>query len=164
MVADASVLVDCGKAAEYHPVADMDMPGKGRVVGKDAVIAHAAVMRHMGVDHEQVPRADPGDALVLYGAAVHRAVLAYDVVIAYFEEGPLAGILLVLAVLADGGELEDPVPAADFCRSLDYAVGADHGALADFDFLSDVCPRTDSDSGTECRAVLNYRGLVNPCT
>ena len=79
---DAAVLVDGGKPAEDHPVSDMDMPCKRRVVGKDAVIAHAAVMRHMGVDHEEVPGADPGDALVLHGAAVHRAVLADDVVIA----------------------------------------------------------------------------------
>src|SRR5690606_29093325 len=47
-------LVDSRHAAQYRPVADMNMTGKLHAVGENGVRAHLAVMRNMHVGHDPV--------------------------------------------------------------------------------------------------------------
>ena len=129
MGADAAELVNGRQTAEDHEVTDVNVARQGRVVGEDAVVTDHAVMGHVDVDHEEVAAADPGQALILGGAAVHCAVLAKHVVVADLEEGALTGVLLVLAILTDGGVLEDLVAATYLGRALDHHVGSHPGVV-----------------------------------
>src|SRR5690606_32807453 len=128
--ADAAELVDAGEAAEDHLVADLDMPGQGRVVGEDAAVAHLAVVGDVHVGQQPVVVADAGDAATVAGAAVDGGEFADDVAVADHQFGVLALELLVLRVAADRGRAVDAVVAPDPGRALDAAVGTDARAGA----------------------------------
>ena len=135
--ADAAKLVHGREAAEDRVVADAHVAGDRRVVREDRVVADDAVVRDVAVRHDPVVVADRRDALVLDRAAIERAVLADRVAVADDEPRPLAGVLLVLRIVADRGELEDVVVGADDGRALDDDVRLDARAARDLDVGAD---------------------------
>ncbi len=159
--ADAAELVDRGETAEDHEIADHHVTRQGRVVGEDAVVTDDAVVGNVNVDHEQVAAADPGQGLILDGAAVHGTVLAKDVVVADLEEGALAGVLLVLAILTDGGVLEDLVATTNPGRALDHHMGADPGVVADFHLGTDDRKGADFNPFTDDGRLMDDGSIVN---
>ena len=161
MGADAAELVNGRQTAEDHEVTDVHMARQGGVVGEDAVVTDDAVVGHVNVDHEQVAATHLGQALVLGGAAVHGAVLAKHVVVADLEEGALAGVLLVLAILTDGGVLEDLVAATDLGRALDHHVGAHPGVVTDFHLGADDGEGADFNPFADDGRLMDDGGVVD---
>ena len=79
-------------------------------------------------------------------AAVDRAELAEDVAVADDELGRLAGVLQVLRRVADRGELENLVVAAERGRAIHDGMRADPGSRADPHVRADECKRPDFDT------------------
>ena len=103
-IANAAMLLDRADAAEEHPVANLHMPAKGRVISKDDVVADPAIMGDMGADHEEAIIADARDAAALNRTDIHRDVLRDDIVPANFERCVFALIAEMLWRPADRRE------------------------------------------------------------
>ncbi len=158
---DTAKLVNGRETTEDHEIADHHVARQGRVVGENAVVTDDAVVGNVNVDHEQVAATDLGQALVLNCATVHGAVLAKDVVVANLEESALAGVLLVLAILTDGGVLEDLVAATNLGRALDHHVGAHPGVVADFYLGADDRKGADFNPFTDHGRLMDDSSIVN---
>ncbi len=87
--------------------------------------------------------------------------LADDVVVTHLETSGLAGVLLVLALLTHGGELEDAIALAQACRPLDHHVRANHAARIDLDIGTDHTVRADLDVSGQTRSGIDDGGGMN---
>ena len=137
------------------------MARQGRVVGEDAVVTDDAVVGDVDVDHKQVATAHLGQALILHGTAVEGAVFANDVVVANLKEGALTGVLLVLAILTDGGVLEDLVAATNLGRALDHHMGTYPGVVTDFHLGADDRKGADFNPFTDHGRLMDDGSIVN---
>jgi len=144
--ADAAELVDAGKAAENHMVADFNVPGEGGVVGKNAVVPDLAVVGDMHVGEQPVVIADAGHAAATAGAAIDGDKFADGVAVADDELRALAREFLVLRLAANRGMAEDAVVFADAGRAVDAAMRADVRACANLDFGADDAECADFDA------------------
>src|SRR5699024_9413772 len=93
---DLAELVHARIAGHDHPVADLDVPGQGRIIGKDGVVADDAVVRDVHVGQKPVVVADARDAATAFSAPVHRDEIPKHVVVADFQARRLTGVFLVL--------------------------------------------------------------------
>jgi hypothetical protein len=110
---------------------DRDVARKRHVVGKDVVVTDHAVVRDVHSHHEEVARAD-ARCFALTVSAVESAILANDIVVAYFEIARLAFELQILRLTADYGMLEDAIPGADASVLLDDGIGPNLAIWANF--------------------------------
>ncbi len=147
MRADPAELVRPREAAADNPVADMNMAGQRRVVGHDRVAADDAVVRDVHVGHDPVVVTHDRFTPVLGRAAAERAEFADRIAVADHEARRLAGVFLVLRIVADRGELVDAVVLADTRRPVDDDVAADARTGTDLDVIADDRVRTDFDVG-----------------
>src|SRR5690606_15292865 len=136
-------LVHAGETAKDDAIADMHMTGDRGVVGEDAVIANDAIVGNMHIGHEKIIAADARQAVVLHGATMQGGTFANDIVVTNFQPRRLALVLLVLALLAHRGKLENTVALADTRRTTHYHVRTDHGAGTDFHIRADNGKRAD---------------------
>ncbi len=143
--ADLAELVDQGKAAQDGVIVDVHVPRQGRGVGHDAAIAHHAVVRNVGVGHQQIVVADGRDALVLNRAAMDGDEFADDVTVADLQSGRLTGVLLVLAILAHRRKLINSIVPADAGRPLEHHMRTDDGTGTYLHARSDNGKRPDAD-------------------
>jgi hypothetical protein len=90
---------------------ERDVAGHQRPVDQGTTVPDADVVADVRADHEEVVVADPGVAPPLRGPAMHRHVLAEDVLVADPEAGRLAAITLVLGALAQHGAMAHEVVA-----------------------------------------------------
>ena len=74
------------------------MAREGDGIGKDAVIAHHAVVGDVTVGHHQVVVADPGDATALHSPTSDRGELSERVVLTDLESRRLAVVLEILRI------------------------------------------------------------------
>jgi hypothetical protein len=123
------------------------MPCERGVVSHHAAAAHAAVVRHVGVGHEQVVAADFGDAAALRRAAIHGGEFTEHIAIADFEARGFAGVFEILRRIADGGELEDLVARADGRLAVDHRMRSYPGAGPYAHTIADDGVRTYRDIG-----------------
>jgi hypothetical protein len=101
MGTDMAKLMYGGKTTQDSVITHMYVSGQGRIVGQDHMIADHAVVRHMSIGHEQIMTADTGQALILHCPAVNRHTFTKNIVITHFKSRRFAGVLLVLAFLAN---------------------------------------------------------------
>src|SRR5690606_24489486 len=112
-----------------------------------------AIVRDVHVRHDPVVVADHRLALVLHRATADGAVLADRVAVADREPGGLVPVLLVLRIVADGGELVDAVVLPDPRGSLDHDVARDARPRPDLDVLA------DHGVGADLHAFADDRGI-----
>ena len=72
VAADRHEVVDCHAARDVRVRLDVDVPAQERVIGDGDPVAEHAVVRDVGVGHQEVVGAEPGHAVFLLGAAVDR--------------------------------------------------------------------------------------------
>ena len=163
MRADVRELVHGGVASDDGPVVDVSLAGYSHVAYEYAVVAHAAVMRHMHVGHDERVVAYSGHSLAAgLGAAVDGGALPYGHVVAYLHIGLLAVELQVLGDSAHDGSGEDLAVVAhgdvgenvgmgiDLAVVPDGHVVVDEGVGSDLDVLSQFCVRA------HCRERMNF--------
>ena len=78
-----------------------------------------------------------------------------------FEEGALAGVLLVLAILTDGGVLEDLVATTYLGRAIDHHMRAYPGVFADFNLGADDRKGADFNPFANHRRLMDDGSIVN---
>ena len=133
VAADAAKLVNPGETAQNHMVSYAHMTGECRMIGHDGVVAHEAIVGDMYISHYPVTVTQPGDTTSVSGAAIYRTKFADGVTIANLQARlDLSMIFLVLGILADRTELENPVILANSCRPFYDNMRAYAGALPDF--------------------------------
>ena len=93
--------MDADSARDGHERLDMTVTAQDRVVGDDDPVVDHAIVGDVHVDHQQVVRADPGDALLFFAAAVDGHAFADDVMVADLDAGGAAAERNVLRLAAD---------------------------------------------------------------
>src|SRR5207248_2766471 len=87
-------------------------------VGEDHMISNNAVMRHVGIGHDQRVIPDASQAAALYSSAVDSHEFANCVVIADLKPCGLALIADVLRTQSDGRKWKEAIVGADHARSV----------------------------------------------
>ncbi len=116
--ADAAELVHDSETAEDGVVVDNHMATQGGGIGHDHVVPQLTVVGDMSVGHQQVVVADAGGRCILQRAAVDGGEFADHVAITNLQPGLFAGVLFILGIFTDRGELEDAVVLADAGQAL----------------------------------------------
>ena len=98
---DADKVMDRAQRSHHRPLSDRDVAAQGRGIGQDDVVADDAIVRDMGVGHDQRVAANAGQSAALDGAAVDGDKLANLVVVADLEARRFAGVGDVLRRHAD---------------------------------------------------------------
>src|SRR5581483_9822766 len=109
MRANRSELMYGRKSSNRGPLRNVDMPGERGSVCHDYVIANKAVMRHMGIRHDQDVIANARYPSTRGRAPMQGYELANHIVIPDLEPSPFAGILQVLWRQSDGGKRKNPI-------------------------------------------------------
>ncbi len=141
---DATKLVYGNGPGDVSPVAHAHMPGNHRVIGEDRIVAHAAIVGNVDIDHQQVVVPDSGRLILLKGPVDGR-VFADGISGADHDLSRLVGHVDMLGHAADHGPFEDVVigaehrpgldhdPAFQLAAGLDYCVVFDDAVRADLD-------------------------------
>ena len=119
MRSDANKMMDRAQRSHHRPLSDGDMSSQGRGVGQDDVVSDHAIVRDVGVSHDQGVVANTSDSAAFDGAAVDGDKLANLVVIADLEAGGFPGVGKILRRHADRTEGKKAVVRTDFGRPFD---------------------------------------------
>ena len=57
------------------------MSREGRVVNKNRIATHSAVVSYVGISHDEIAIADLGQCSILNGATMNRHIFANDIVV-----------------------------------------------------------------------------------
>ena len=142
-------------------IVDFDVTGQGRGVGEDRPRADVAIVRNVGIGHQQRRVADGGDAAATGRAPVDGDELPEGVAVADLEEGLLAGVLQILGSGADGTMALEAVSRPDGGPPGDPTVGTDETVAADDDVTVDDDVRFDHHAVSELGPRIDDCGWVN---
>ncbi len=161
MAPDAAELMHAAVGADVHPIVDGHVAGERHAVAQNDVIADAAIVRHVGVGHQQVVAADAGDQAAARGAAVDGDELADAVAVADARLGALAFIFQILRGHADGAVREEDVVFADPGGAFQVDVGHQAGAGADLHFRADDAVGSDLGAFGDARLRVHDGGRMD---
>ena len=137
------------------------MPSERGVVSEYDVIAHHAVVGHVGADHEQSAIADPGQHSAALGSRVHGRMFADGVVGAYLQAGGLALVFEILRRHSDRRERVNGRARSDGRPSGDDDVRDQSDAVLQDDIGTHGAVRTDENVLPQLRPRLDDRRGVN---
>ena len=140
---DANEVMHRTQRAHHRPLPDRDVTSQGRGVGQNHVIADVAIVRDVGVGHDQRVAADPSQPAAFDGAAIDGDELADFVVIADFEARGLAGVGQVLRRHSDRAEGKESIVGADPVGPFDGDVRHQIATLAQFNLGPDHAIRAN---------------------
>lgn len=158
---DAGKLVNRGAAPEYGSILDGHVPRKHDIVGKDDVVAEAAVMRHVRIGQEQVVVADNGCAAMLHRTRIHGHAFADGTVFANHQFRIQGAVVHTLRIAADDGTRKDLRALADARMADDRDVTQNFDVIRKNDIRPDVAERADLHVFADYRTVLDGRGRVD---
>src|SRR5688500_7925099 len=124
-----------GESAKSRIIAHLDVASQGSIVGKGREVTHLAIMRQMDVGHHEVVIPEAGNTCALGGAPIESAKFSNRVSIAYLQPGRCALVFLVLRLISQRSELENPVIATDARMPLYDDMRPDPGIVANPDML-----------------------------
>ena len=101
MRANSNEVVYGTERANYSPFFDDDMAAQSCGIGKDDVAPDYAIMRNVGVGHDQGMAANARQPSALGGAAIDGDKFADDIVVADLEASRLAAVAQVLRGKSD---------------------------------------------------------------
>src|SRR5690606_28031187 len=141
-------------------VANFDMPAQHGIVSHGDIVANVAVMRDMGLHHEQAIVADGGLAAARVRAAMHRHAFADDVAAADLQRRASALVLEVLRRAAKHGIRVDLGSGAE-TRAVKNRHMADELAIIPQNHIRRyVAERSDTHTAAKLRAlVYNCTGM-----
>ena len=109
MRSDANEVMHRTQRAHHRPLSDRDMAAEGRSVGQNDVVADVAIVRDVGVSHDQYMASHASQAAALDGAAVDGDELANLVMVTDLEPSGFAGVGEVLRRHADRAKRKEAV-------------------------------------------------------
>ena len=86
------------QCSDHGPFFDGHMPAQRSGIGQNHVIANHAIVRHMGIGHDQRMAADSRYSAAFYRAPVQSHELADNIIIADFEPRRFAFVAQILRV------------------------------------------------------------------
>lgn len=137
-----------------------DMAREQNAIDENHQVAHLAIVRHVGIGHEKIVRADYG-LLGQFVRAMHRHMLAKDVVAANPEPGGLAGVFQILRRFADHAARIKAVVSANGCPPGQINMGADDAVRADLHAFINDSIGADLDRSVQFRPGMNNSGRMN---
>jgi len=158
--ADAHELMHDAVAGDKSPIFHLHIAGQQSPTGNDRVITDLAVMRHMGVVHEEIVVADNGGA-AFGGTAVDLTVFANDIAVADLEETLPAFVGDVLRDVPNDRAHVDFVVFADVTITGEHGMGQDAGAATDPYRAVNHDVGADISLGMDLGARVNQSGWVN---
>ena len=158
---DGDERMDADSARDGHVRLDMAVTAQDRVVGDDDPVVDDAIVRDVHVDHQQVVRADAGDPLLFFAAAVDRHPFANDVLVADLDAGRAASERDILGFAADHRERMDDVSFAERGHALNAGMGDQASAAADLHVGPDDAVGTDFHVVGDVRAGIDARRVSN---
>jgi len=134
--------------------------GQERAIGNDDVVAQSTVVRDVTMRHEKVVRPDQRVLVAAIGA-VHRDMLAENVVIADAQPCGRALVLEVLRRITDDAACVKRIVRADRRQACKKDVRSDDACRADCHALVDDRIGADCDGRIQLRARMNDGGGVD---
>jgi len=119
------------------------------------VVSDKAIVRDVGVGHDQRVAAHAGEPAAFDRAAINCDELANLIVIADFETGGLARVGQVLRRHPDRTEWEETIVRADPAWAFDGHVRNQAAVFAQFHFRADHAIRADLAGGMNLGARIN---------
>ena len=119
------------------PVTNMYMAGERRVVGHDRIAAYMAIVGDVYVRHDPVVVRNRGFVVALDRATTDCTEFADRISVADDQPGRLIGVLLIMWVVADRGELIYMVVFAYYRRAINDYMTVDTRTTANFDVVAD---------------------------
>ena len=152
--ANANKMVHRTQRAHRGPFFHDNVASQSCGVGQDDVVADHAIMRDVGVGHDERVIADASEASAFGRAAIDGDKFADSVVVADFEARGFVFVAQVLRGESDGGEREEAIAGADFCRAFDDDVRDELAGFAEFDV------RANSTVGADFAGWVNFRSGI----
>ena len=118
-------LMNSRVGADRRVVFYEDVPGERRSISENNVVADAAVVRNVGLRHDEVVRAELGYITAAFGAALQRREFSKRVSLASAQPASLALVFQVLRRLARGNKREKNCSATELRWSFDDAMTSD---------------------------------------
>src|SRR6185437_11210268 len=158
---DSNELPNGHATSKHDVITNRHVTGQGRVVCKDNMTSHLAIVPHVGSDHEETPAAHFGDTAAVFSACIHRHVFANIALGANHKSRRPAPITERLRGRPKRCEGVDHRPRTnsrmtreiDVCNQsaalADPYVRTDRAIRADQDVFSDVRPRRDPGRGID---------------
>jgi hypothetical protein len=143
MRADANKMVHRTKRSHRGPFFHDDVSAQSCGVGEDDVVSDHAIMRNVGVGHDESVAADASEASAFHGATIDGDEFADGVVVADFEARGFVFVTQILRRESDGGKREEAVARADLRGAFNGDVGDQLAVFAEFDARADGAVRAD---------------------
>ena len=162
MRADPAELMHRRQSAENREVPDLDVPGEGAVVGKNHLVPHRAIMRHVDVS-EKVSAISNPCARSRSRAAMHRHKFPKGISISHGEMSRLIRVFQILRPLAERREWIKHVRFSKARRPLKTHMMPQTAACAEFHIRPDDTVRPDLAPLGDPRAGVDYCRRVDLC-
>src|SRR5690242_21781912 len=150
-----------GVRADVRAVFDNHVAGECRRVGHDHAVADEAIVRDVGLGHDQAVVADARDHAAARGAAMNGDKLANLVACADARFGWFAFVFEILRREADRNEGKDVCLGTDRRASVDDYVRLEPHLVADYDLVADDAVRTDETVVADFGLRTNNRSRMN---
>ena len=134
---------------------ELGVAGYLGTISEDAAVTYSAVVRNMHSFHDEVAVSNASDALLESGT-VDDDVLAYDVVLSYFNACHVALVVKVLRYGSDYCSLMYLVALSKCGASHDAHEGVDDTVVSNDDIVFDICEGVDGYSATYFRIGTDY--------
>jgi hypothetical protein len=139
-----------GVPANPHAVAHMDVAGQAHVVGQRDAVAEVAVVPDVDARHQEIARAEAGQADAVETAARDGDVLPKHVLGAADEPGRGVGRRpAILGIATDDREGVESAPGAQRRSRTDDRVWAEDTVGLELRLRTDDRPRAEDDAGME---------------
>ena len=156
MGANTGELDDCGTAADDRVVANDAMARQHDVVGKDHVVADAAVVAHVTVSEKRARITHRRDGTAAGRAGIHRDAFPDRAIGADGQRARLTLEFQILGLMTDRGERENPRARANLGLARNGDVAQQFTAITQLDVRTDTTKWPDRYIGTNLGTVLDY--------
>lgn len=159
--ADMHEMMHGTKRADNGVILDDNMTAEGRGVCHDYIIPDLAIMRDVGISHDQVMAANTSYAAAFYRSAVDGDKFANGVVISDLETCGFAGVSYVLWRETDRTKWKKAVIGTNFARPLEGDMRLKMAPFAEFDVRPDYAIGTNFAGGSNPGSRIDNRSRVS---
>lgn len=132
-----------GVSAERRVILYVDVSGERSAVSEDHVVANPAVVRDVGLSHEEIVGADLGEVAPAFRSPMKGGELAESVALAGAQPTSFASILHIVRDLAGGHEWKKDRAAPELGWTFDYTVARHANVVMQDHVVADDRIRSD---------------------
>ena len=148
------------KRPDHSVFLNCDMASQSGSISHDHIVGDSAVMRDVGIRHDQAVASHARNATSARRAAVDRYTFANHVVVADFESRLFAFELQVLRLETYGCKRKNPIVVADCCWTTQHHVRDELAVLPHNYIFTDNAERANNTGIRNLRSGIDDRGWV----